>query len=144
MLFCADDLKRLVSVEFSEDGSNLRKREEQAWIHFLDFLDEGDGNTIAFVLLLLLKSMLFYHVEGSIDCGVDDVLVFFSGTDRVPLLGFSPKPKVSFLYSPSLKFCTSSTCNICLRLPTSHGEDYRAFRDAVILSLKSNDGFGGV
>ena len=42
--FCySDDLKTLVNVEFSDEGSNMRKKEEQAWVHFVDFLDECDG-----------------------------------------------------------------------------------------------------
>ena len=86
----------------------------------------------------------FFHAEGNTDCGVNDVLVFFSGSDHVPPLGFSSNPKVSFLYSGTSKFCTSSTCDIQLRVPTCHGEDYQAFRDAMIMSIKDNDGFGGV
>ena len=39
----ADKLKSLVHVQFSEEGSNVRKMEEQAWINFLDFLDECEG-----------------------------------------------------------------------------------------------------
>ena len=70
--------------------------------------------------------------------------MFFSGADHVPPLGFSSKPKVSFLHDQSSKFCTASTCDIRLRLPTSHGEDYEAFRDALIMSFKDNDGFGVV
>ena len=100
--------------------------------------------TIVFSIHNHFESMLSYYAEGNIDCGVDDVLVFFSGADRVPPLGFSTKPKVSFLYSQSLKLCTSSTCDIRLRLPTSHKEDYQSFKDAMILSFKNNDGFGGV
>lgn len=50
----------------------------------------------------------------------------------------------TFLYGDTSRFCTSSTCDIQLRLPTCYGEDYQAFKDAMIMSLKDNDGFGGV
>ena len=75
---------------------------------------------------------------------MEDVLVFISGADRVPPLGFSTKSKISFVHNQTAKFCTASTCNIHLRLPTIHGDNYEAFRDAMIMSLKDNDGFGGV
>lgn len=81
---------------------------------------------------------------GCTGCTISDVLVFLSGADQVPPLGFIPSPKVSFLHSPTSKFSTASTCDICLRLPTCHGEDYQAFKEAMVSSLKDNDGFGGV
>ena len=87
---------------------------------------------------------MFSFIEGSTDCKVEDVLVFFSGADRIPALGFPHSPKVSFLYGQASKFCTASTCEIRLRLPTSHGEDYHSFREAMVMSLLDNDGFGGV
>lgn len=69
---------------------------------------------------------------------------FFSGADHIPPLGFIPSPKVSFLHCPKSKFSTASTCDICLGLPTCHSEDYQAFKEAMISSLKNNDGFCGV
>lgn len=71
-----------------------------------------------------------------------DVLVFFSGINCIPPVGFPRKPKVSFLEGKA-RLCTSSTCDICLRLPTQYVE-YAPFEEAMILSLKGNDGFGGV
>ena len=41
--FSADELKTLVEIEFSEEGSNLRRVEEQTWIHFVNFLDQCEG-----------------------------------------------------------------------------------------------------
>lgn len=35
-------LEHMLRIEFSEKGSNARKREEQAYIHFCDFLNECD------------------------------------------------------------------------------------------------------
>ena len=87
---------------------------------------------------------IFVPIERKTDCGVDEVLVFFSGASHVPPLGLSPNPRVSFLRGETSKFCTSSTCDNCLRLPTCHGEDYQPFADAMTLSLKGNDGCGGV
>ena len=33
----------MVRVVFSETGHSRRPREEQAWIYFVDFLDECEG-----------------------------------------------------------------------------------------------------
>ncbi len=88
--------------------------------------------------------MDYCYTEGKNDCRTEDVLVFFTGADRVPPLGFEKKPKVTFLHESDRKFCTSSTCDIQLRLPTSHGEDYQSFQEAIVMSLRDNDGFGGL
>ena len=31
-------------MKFSEEGHNMRSKEEQAWVHFGDFLDECEGS----------------------------------------------------------------------------------------------------
>ena len=36
-------LKDLVTIKFSEEGSNRKLAETAAWIHFIDFLDECAG-----------------------------------------------------------------------------------------------------
>ena len=71
--------------------------------------------------------------------------MFFTGADRVPTLKFDDKePTVTFLHSSSARFTTASTCDLQLRLPTTYGADYDAFKEAMVMALKDNDGFGGV
>ena len=82
-----------------------------------------------------------FFFEGKTECTVADVLVFFSGSNCEPPLGFTRQPKMSFLYVDA-KFCTASTCDIELCLPTIHNE-YEAFKEALELSFMGNDGFGG-
>ena len=36
----------MVCIEFSEEGHNMRSKEEQAWVHFGDFLDECEGKPV--------------------------------------------------------------------------------------------------
>ncbi len=77
------------------------------------------------------------------------MLKFTSGADRLPPLGFEKTPKVEFLpvydqFGFVRKFATASTCDITLRLPTCHGESYNLFKESMIMSLKDNDGFGGL
>lgn len=43
LTFFLDDVKDLFKVLYSEDGSSERPLQEQAWIHFCDFLDECEG-----------------------------------------------------------------------------------------------------
>ena len=86
--------------------------------------------------------VIFYYIDGEAPCSLEDILVFCSGASHVPPLGFDKPPTISFEYESVL--ATASTCDIQLRLPVLHGCDYLKFKDAMILSLKGNDGFGGV
>ena len=67
-----------------------------------------------------------------------DLLVFFTGAEREPPLGFSPKPHL--LFSDDL-LASASTCSLRLTLPTQHSS-YESFKEYMILSLIGNDGFG--
>lgn len=97
----------------------------------------------------LLRFNLFTAKNGTTNCSVADVLEFASAADRIPPLGFGKIPTVEFLpprdcFGFPQKFATASTCDIILRLPTYHGESYDLFKESMIMSLKDNDGFGGV
>ena len=70
--------------------------------------------------------------------------MFTTGANRVPPPGFENQPSVVWLWGPTQKFATASTCDVQLRLPTCHGDDYSAFKEAMVMSLKDNNGFGGV
>lgn len=83
-----------------------------------------------------------YYIDGDLECSLEDILIFFSGTDRVPPLGFHVQPTLAFNHGARL--ATASTCDLQLRIPTSHGISYPNFKEAIILSIKGNDGFGGV
>lgn len=68
--------------------------------------------------------------------------MFFSGANRVPPLGFEKQPTISFITDS--KLASASTCDLQLRIPTVHGKNYENFKEGLILSIKGNDGFGGV
>ena len=76
------------------------------------------------------------------ECSLEDLFVFFSGAECIPPLGFERHPTLSFVHDSRL--ASASTCDIQLRLPTIHGAGYSDFKEAMILSIKGNDGFGGV
>ena len=85
---------------------------------------------------------LSLNTDETTQCSLEDVLVFFSGSDRVPPLGFTSCPCLVFLHNDEI-LPTASTCALELRLPTAH-DDYDKFKDAMILGFIGHDGFGGV
>ena len=68
-----------------------------------------------------------------------DVLVFFSGADAIPPLGFPREPSLVFIHN-SLPLPTASTCALELRIPTVHTE-YSTFKDAMITGVMGHGGF---
>lgn len=84
------------------------------------------------------------NVEGEVECTVEDVMAFFSAASQVPPLGFDKDPTITFNHAGNTVLATASTCDLQLRLPTIHGSIYEDFKEALILSIKGNDGFGGV
>lgn len=78
--------------------------------------------------------------DGEVGCSIEDICVFFSGSSCVPPLGFEKQPVLSFHDG---MLATASTCELHIRLPMAH-KNYPSFRDAMILSIRGNDGFGGV
>jgi len=84
--------------------------------------------------------LLLFIAGNENGCNLDDVMALFSKSTRVPPLGFEKQPTLVFEDS---MLATASTCDLVLRLPTVRS-NYENFKDALILSFKSNDGFGRV
>lgn len=129
----------MFTVEYADDGSIRRSSEEQAYIFFADFLDEGEGKTEPILLLALTLILLYIEASGSL-CTLEDVCVFFSGAMSIPPAGWPKKPTLQF--SHQSQFPTSSTCSLILRLSAMH-TSYDSFKEAMVLGIKGNDGFGG-
>ena len=70
----------------------------------------------------------------------EDILIFFTGADREPPLGFPKLPELHFLHSGML--ATASTCDLILRLPIQFYNNYSKFKEIMIESLISSEGFG--
>ena len=68
-----------------------------------------------------------------------DVLAFFSGSDRIPPLGFDHTPTLCF--DEDTVFPKSSTCALSLILPSGYKE-YNDFKEKIDYGLKNNGGFG--
>ncbi len=69
------------------------------------------------------------------------MLIFLSGAEQIPVLGFDKQPTIIF---QEAILATASTCDLQLRLPTMHGNNYDEFKESLILSIVCNDGFGMV
>ena len=86
----------------------------------------------------------FFYPGQETQCSLQDLLVFFTGADAVPVLGFDRRPKLVFLDAPTEKLPTASTCELHLRIPTAHGDCFGAFKDWMELGILGNCGFGTV
>ncbi|XP_041823681.1 G2/M phase-specific E3 ubiquitin-protein ligase [Melanotaenia boesemani] len=55
--------------------------------------------------------------DGAMEVTLEQVLVFVSGADRIPVLGFTPRPTLSFLHEHGKIFPEANTCIVNLKLP---------------------------
>lgn len=67
----------------------------------------------------------------------EHILIFFTGADRIPPLGFDTT--ATLMFSPGV-LATSSTCGMLMKLPYCH-EKFETFKSYMIESLLSNGGF---
>lgn len=120
------------------------KREEKACIAFI-YAD--------FIHLNFLIPPPFYISGGDavltvedtdIKVTFDNLLMFATGTDRIPALGFDPEPTLEFLHIPvngSLRiYPEANTCGLVLRLPLH--ASYESFNESMILGIVQSPHFG--
>lgn len=74
------------------------------------------------------------------ECSLEDICIFFSGARSTPPAGWCKKPTLQFSHEALLP--TASTCSLVIRLPAAH-KCYQSFKDAMVLGIMGNDGFGG-
>ncbi|KAL7408084.1 hypothetical protein ABVT39_018006 [Epinephelus coioides] len=94
------DLLDLFSPCFSPPGSNRRRQENQALMFWKDWLIEVD--------------------EGTRPVTLEQMLIFASGIDCIPPLGFPNHPTIEFLHDSNGNrriFPEANTCEVILRLP---------------------------
>ena len=79
--------------------------------------------------------------DGSIkEVSGKDLLIFTTGSDREPPLGFMKTARVFFNHDPEAKLATASTCDLHLCLPIRM--DYSQFKQMMLDSLLLYNGFG--
>ena len=128
----------MFTANYADTGSIMRCSEEQTYIYIIDFLDQCEGIIGQYLLCCYTN---YGFVEEGEECTLEDICIFFSGAKCVPPAGWPKKPTLDFLHDDTI-LPTSSTCSLVLRLPTVH-KSYGSFKDAMVLGIKSNDGFGG-
>lgn len=66
------------------------------------------------------------------------VLIFATGTDSLPALGFETKPTVTF--QNDCLYATANTCGLELRLPIIH-KTYEEFKSSVMTGIANCQDF---
>ena len=69
---------------------------------------------------------------------IEDIMLFCTGISKIPVGGFHVTPSIIFLHGHEQVLATASTCSLQLRLPTKYHNDYEAFGEKLVLSLKGN------
>lgn len=87
---------------------------------------------------------IFIFTEGSTVVTLEDVLIFATGTNRIPPLGLLPSPNLSFLHKDDedgqSKFPIANTCANQLKLPIH--PSYDLFKENVEFGILNSPNFG--
>lgn len=87
---------------------------------------------------------LYIFTEGSTVVTLEDVLIFATGTNRIPPLGLLPSPNLSFLHKDDedgqSKFPIANTCANQLKLPIH--PSYDLFKENVEFGILNSPNFG--
>ena len=75
---------------------------------------------------------------------IGDLLMFITGADRLPPMGFPDVPVIEFNHNPSVRLPTPSTCAPSITLPMSQASSYDHFQDMMIQGLVQGFGFGNI
>ena len=125
-----DSFRKLLRINYSDPSSNrgnqAREGEEATilwWEEFLDNLDQPDPQGL-----------------------LPQLLIFITGADNIPVLGFPKNIDIDFFYVElrSRRFPMASTCGLQLQLPRGiHSFD--EFEGLIARALKeSSHGFGKI
>lgn len=74
---------------------------------------------------------------------LQEILIFISGADNIPPLGFPNKPTIQFLHPEDNGvriFPEANTCDVTLRLPLH--DSYVSFRDKMESGILQSPTFG--
>ncbi|XP_062860649.1 G2/M phase-specific E3 ubiquitin-protein ligase-like isoform X2 [Trichomycterus rosablanca] len=116
-LLMAKDLIDLFHPVLSPRGSNLRREENRVLCFWRDWLINVEGGRCKPVTL-------------------ERVLIFASGLDRLPPLGFRAPPSLEFLHAAGCKrpLPEANTCSVCIRLPMhSTYDDFENWMNSAII-----------
>ncbi|XP_077981079.1 G2/M phase-specific E3 ubiquitin-protein ligase-like isoform X2 [Glandiceps talaboti] len=118
------EFKELYTVAYSEEGGNRKIKEEATVYSFEIYIEELEENQ---------------H-----EIGIEDLLIFMTGADRVPPLGFDKQITIDFygMEENITRYPSSSTCDLRLWLPRGcPPEDLATLLTTAILN---SQGFGKI
>ncbi|XP_039525893.1 G2/M phase-specific E3 ubiquitin-protein ligase-like [Pimephales promelas] len=120
-----NDVRGLFDIKWSLQGSNKRDQEEDT--------------------IFLWEWWLMSIENNELDVTLEDLLIFVTGADSVPPLGFPHNCEIQFYDQEpgSQRFPFSSTCALILYLPRGITEE-AIFKDLMQMSIKGSVGFGKV
>ena len=123
-----DDIKSAYEIQYSDSGSNNRLKEDSTTYCFELFLQDLQDGEITDSELTL-----------------EDLLIFITGSDHIPPLGFKQPIKIYFydFYGNVKRRPWASTCALTLNLPRGV-EDPEEFKSFMKQSLLDCHGFGQV
>ena len=88
----------------------------------------------------ILNCLIYSGASNQEEISLEDIMIFYSGTDKMPPLGFPHKSKLEF--DDDNIYPTASTCSLTLVLPTKYYMDYDSFKNSMYIGLKYHGGFG--
>ena len=109
-------------------------RNATAYRYFSRLLDEVQGRyyAIAYLIWHYMYITLYIGLNEE-NLTLEEVLIFFSGAEAIPPLGFSKKARLYYLQD--ILYPETSTCGLTLTLPTKHNE-YDIFKSAMIFGIR--------
>ncbi|XP_033097508.1 uncharacterized protein LOC117101614 [Anneissia japonica] len=121
--FNADNVFDLFTIEYSEQGTNNREKEEATTMFFIEFLEKCNAN------------------DADVDSlSLGDFLEFFTGSRRPVLGGYHVQPKITF--SDDM-LPVASTCAFSIVLPRGH-TTADEFSSLMVYAIRNSFGFGVV
>lgn len=85
---------------------------------------------------------VYYIATGQSSPNLRDVMVFLTGCDCVPPLGFGDV-KPGILFSDDAVLPTVSTCSLTLRFPRNFPTDFQQFKEKMDFVILGSQGFFG-
>lgn len=90
----------------------------------------------------ILNCFKYSGASNQEEISLEDIMIFYSGTDKMPPLGFLHKLTLEF--NNDNIYPTASTCTLTLVLPTKYYMDYDSFKNSMYVGLKYHGGFGTI
>ena len=107
---------------FSPNGTNKRTKEEAIVYYWFEFISECSSGGVV---------------------SLQDILKFFTGSAKMPAIGFDGTPKVQFCDADRLP--STSTCDLSITFPRSMALlQYEEFKEKMTDYILSSYGFGAI